>query len=134
CLGEFLDQTASYHREGRGVRMAIEIDRALAGVVGIEAVHRSNRRAAIGYWLDGAHEGRGWMTRAGRAMCDYGFGELGLNRLEIRAATGNRRSRAVPERLGFVYEGIWRQSEWLYDRFVDLAVYGMLASEWRRSS
>ena len=39
--------------------------------------------------------------------------------------------RAVAERLGFRLEGVTRQTEWLYDRFVDHAVYGILASEWR---
>jgi ribosomal-protein-serine acetyltransferase len=50
-------------------------------------------------------------------------------------ATENEKSCAVPERLGFRREGIERQAEWLYDHFVDHAVYSALASEWptRRS-
>ena len=56
---------------------------------------------------------------------------LKLNRVEIRCATGNKRSRAIPERPGFTQEETVRQAEWLYDRFVDHTVYGMLASEWQ---
>ena len=37
---------------------------------------------------------------------------------------------AVPERPGFACESTVRQTEWLYDHFVDHAVYGTLASEW----
>jgi ribosomal-protein-serine acetyltransferase len=70
------------------------------------------------------------MTKACRFLVDYAFAELKLNRVEIRCATGNHKSRAIPERLGFKLEGTVRQAEWLYDHFVDHALYGMLASEW----
>ncbi|HVJ50737.1 hypothetical protein [Desulfitobacterium sp.] len=36
----------------------------------------------------------------------------------------------IPERLGFVKEAMIREAEWLYDHFVDHAVYGVLAREW----
>ena len=42
----------------------------------------------------------------------------------------NIKSRAIPERLGFKYEATLRQCEWLYDHYVDHAVYSMLASEY----
>ena len=63
-------------------------------------------------------------------MITYAFDVYGLNKVEIHCATENRRSCAIPERLGFKQEGVLRQGEWLYDHFVDLAVYGLLASEW----
>lgn len=70
------------------------------------------------------------MTSACRAMVNIAFEEYGLNRVEIRAAADNRKSRAIPERLGFQKEGVSRQTEWIYDHFVDHVVYGMLADEW----
>jgi ribosomal-protein-serine acetyltransferase len=66
------------------------------------------------------------------ALLRHGFRTLKLNRIEIRAGVRNRRSRAIPERLGFRHEGTLRQAEWLADRFVDHAVYGLLVGEWRR--
>jgi ribosomal-protein-serine acetyltransferase len=53
-----------------------------------------------------------------------------MHKVEIRAASGNKKSRAVPERLGFKQEGCIRQAEWLYDHYVDHVVYGMLDLEW----
>jgi ribosomal-protein-serine acetyltransferase len=44
---------------------------------------------------------QGIVTKSCRALLDYAFDELGLNRVEVRGATGNRKSRAIPERLGF---------------------------------
>jgi hypothetical protein len=38
--------------------------------------------------------------------------------------------RAVPERLGFQLEGIIRDAEWLYDHFVDHAMYAILKKDW----
>jgi ribosomal-protein-serine acetyltransferase len=64
-------------------------------------------------------------------MLDYLFDELGLHRVEIRCGTGNTRSCAIPERLGFTREGVLRQGEWVNDRWVDLVVWGMLEVEWR---
>ena len=63
---------------------------------------------------------------------EHAFGELGLNRVSIACATENKKSCAVPERLGFRREGVVRQAERHYDHFVDHAVYATLASEWRK--
>ena len=73
------------------------------------------------------------MTRAVAALLRHGFRDLKLNRIEIRAGVRNRRSRAIPERLGFRREGTLRQAERLAERTVDHAVYGLLAEEWRAS-
>jgi len=69
-----------------------------------------------------------------RALINYSFTELGLNRLVIMAAVENAKSRAIPERLGFTPEGVCRQYEWLYDHFVDSSMYSLVASEWRGTS
>ena len=103
----------------------------LAGVVGHLGIDRENLSTELGYWLGEEFEGRGLATAACRALVDHAFGELGLNRVSIACATENKKSCAIPERLGFRREDIRRQAEWLYDRFVDHAVYAALASEWQ---
>lgn len=100
----------------------------IAGFVWIDAAHRSG---AIGYWLAEEAEGHGLMTAAVKTLLRHGFRTLKLNRIEIRAGVRNHRSRAIPRRLGFRHEGTLRQAERLGDRFVDHAVYSLLASEWQ---
>jgi ribosomal-protein-serine acetyltransferase len=65
-------------------------------------------------------------------LTDYAFNELKLDKVEIRVAVENKKSRGIPERLGFVSEGCIRQAEWLYDHYVDHIVYGMLAKDWNK--
>ena len=75
--------------------------------------------------------GKGYGSEALQMLLRYAFEELHLNKVEIRCATGNTRSCAGPERLGFTREGVIRQAEWLYDHYIDLVLYGMLAREWQ---
>jgi ribosomal-protein-serine acetyltransferase len=116
-----------------GLACGIVFRGALAGVVGLHRIDWANRRTTVGYWVAEEHQGKGVVTRACAGVLDYVFGDLGLNHAEIACATGNLRSCAVPERLGFTREGVLRQREWLYDHFVDHVVYGMTAGEWRAS-
>lgn len=115
---------------GDGYEVAIWHRGRMAGQIGFNLFDRQNRRTEIGYWLGKEFGGKGIVTKSCVAMIDYAFGDLKMNRVEIRCGTGNVKSRAIPERLGFSNEGVARQSEWLHDRFIDLAVYAMLAEEW----
>jgi len=88
-------------------------------------------RGEVGYWIDAAFEGRGLVTRTVSAMLDHAFGPLGLHRVGLRAVADNVRSRSVAERLGFTLEGVLRECAAFPDGRRDLAVYGLLAREWR---
>jgi ribosomal-protein-serine acetyltransferase len=115
--------------ESDGTSMAIVAGGAIVGAIGFHAMSTVHRNATLGYWLAAAAQGRGLMTRAVAACVDHAFGPWGLHRVEIRAATGNARSRAIPLRLGFREEGVLRHAEWVEDRWVDHVVYGRLATD-----
>ncbi len=103
----------------------------LQGVVGAHDIDEKEGHAAIGYWLAAEAAGRGLMTRSVRLLLAVLFEDLGLERVEIRCAMGNRPSCAVAERLGFQFEGILRSAQRLQGKFADMRVYSMLAAEWR---
>jgi ribosomal-protein-serine acetyltransferase len=128
-----LEFIRSVHRQfvlGDGVQTAIVDEGAIAGVVGTGDVSRQHEAMSIGYWLAEDRQGRGLMTAAVRAYLDAAFGPWGLNRVELRAAVENARSRAVAERLGFTREGVLREREKVGERRHDLVVHSMLAREW----
>ena len=119
---------------GQGPNAGVWVDGVLAGNVGCHAIHWANRNCSLGYWIDAAQQGKGFITRCCAAMLDYLFDELHLHRVEIQCGTGNTRSCAIPERLGFTREGLLRESEWVNDRWVDLVVWGMLEKQWRAAA
>ena len=120
--------------ENRSLHSIIIFNGEFAGVAGFNRINWSNKTAEIGYWLGHEYQGKGIMTRVAKALTDYAFHDLHLNKVEIHAAVGNQKSRAIPEKLGFVKEGTIRQAEWLYDHYVDHVVYGILVNEWGNSS
>ena len=127
---EFIELTRRQAAADDGFQAALVCCGAIIGMAGFHSMNWTHRSAVIGYWLDERHQGRGLMTRAVRALVDHAFGELHFHRVEIRAATDNHRSRAIPERLGFREEGVQREAERIAERYNDLAVYGVLAPEW----
>lgn len=63
----------------------------------------------LGYKMDEAHINQGYMTEAVGAVVRYGFGTLGLHRIEANVMPRNVRSLRVLEKCGFVNEGTSRR-------------------------
>ena len=127
----FLKAALEQEARGDGAQLAITQNGRIVGTAGFHYVSRAQRSTSIGYWLDARAQGRGTMTLAVARLVDYAFDVWQLHRVEIRAAVDNARSRAIPERLGFVQEGVMRDGERFGDRYLDLVVYSMLEGDWR---
>jgi ribosomal-protein-serine acetyltransferase len=130
---EFIAEAQSQEARGDGFQAAVMLTGEVSGVAGFHNIDRVNRATAIGYWLASGAQGRGVATAATRALLDHAFGVWDLHRVTIQAAVGNRRSRAIPERLGFVEEGVMRDSQLVGDRWLDGVLYSMLALDWPAS-
>lgn len=131
---DFIRRARSQASENDGFQAAIVLSDGIVGMVGYPGVDWANRSTRIGYWLDEAHQRRGIVTASVRVLVDHALGDWGLNRVEIHAATENRRSRAIPERLGFREEGTLRQAQLVNGRYLDCVVYSTLAADWSGSS
>lgn len=129
---EFIRGCLKGYADSKSLTTVILFKGEIVGIAGFNSIYSSNKTAAIGYWLGEGYQGNGIMTKVAKALTDYAFDHLNLNKVEIRAAVENKKSRSIPERLGFVHEGTIRQAEWLYDHYVDHAVYGILANEWEK--
>jgi ribosomal-protein-serine acetyltransferase len=127
---EFIRTVRRQEASNDGFQAALVSEGRIVGIAGFHSVNWPHRSTTIGYWLAEAHQGRGLMSRAVRALVDHAFGVWDLHRVEIQAAVDNHRSRAIPERLGFREEGVRREAELIGHRYHDLVVYAILAPEW----
>ncbi|HJV15805.1 MAG TPA: GNAT family protein [Bacillales bacterium] len=127
---EFIQGCLTSYSLHKGMNTAILLDGEIVGIAGYNTINWSNKTAYIGYWLGEEYQGKGIMTKVSKALTNYAFTHLNLHKVEIRVATENKKSRSIPERLGFANEGCIRQAEWLYDHYVDHIIYGILADEW----
>lgn len=127
----FAEACAADWDQGRALRFVIRdrASRSLLGVVGLEACVHMHRSSELGYWLRNDATGRGLMTEASRACLDFAFRTMGAHRIRVAAGTQNHASLAVIGRLGFHFEGIARQAEFCDGRWIDHAVFGMLATD-----
>jgi ribosomal-protein-serine acetyltransferase len=116
---------------GRAVRFAIrdKQSRELLGVVGLDSCVHLHRSCELGYWLKRDATGRGIMTEAARACVDFALHRMGVHRIRCAAATDNYPSLRVISRLGFKFEGIARQAEFVGSRWLDHAVFAKLATD-----
>jgi ribosomal-protein-serine acetyltransferase len=127
---EFIKICLTGFAESKSLTTVILFKGDIVGVASFNSINWSNKTAQIGYWLGQDYQGNGIIIKVTKALVEYAFNELKLNKVEIRVATENVKSRRIPEKLGFINEGCIRQAEWLYDHYVDHYVYGMLAVEW----
>lgn len=126
---EFVKRSMEQYKDGRAAGFVIFYKEEMVGRIGVYKIEPYNRIGEIGYWLTENAQGKGIVTKACKALISFCFKELKLNRLEIKCGTENKKSQAIPERIGFTKEGIIRQGEFLYDHFIDLYLYSLLQQE-----
>ncbi|WP_165066162.1 GNAT family N-acetyltransferase [Marisediminicola senii] len=119
--------TSAHGHPGTVALWAIRQHGAFAGV--IELRFEELASATLGFWLGRPWRGAGIMSEALAAVCDHGFGELGLRRIHWAAVAGNTASAAVAARAGFQFEGVMRQSMVHRDERVDSWEASLLAHD-----
>jgi RimJ/RimL family protein N-acetyltransferase len=83
---------------------------ALLGGSGLERINWDIPRFEIGYWLRLSAQGQGYIQEVVRLLTRMAFDDLHAKRVVILMDPRNTRSKRVPERLGFVFEGTLRNS------------------------
>lgn len=127
----YADACAADWDAGRAVRFAIRdpSNGRLLGVVGLDNCVHLHRSCDLGYWLRKEACGQGLMVEAALACVDFALYRMGTHRIRCAAATDNHRSLHVIAQLGFHFEGIARQAEFVDSRWVDHAVFSRLAGD-----
>lgn len=84
----------------------------------------------LGYKIDRAHAGNGYMTEALEATVAFAFEKLGLHRLEANIMPSNAASVRVVEKLGFVDEGCSRRYLLINGAWEDHRRFAIVNDKW----
>ena len=119
---------------GKGVMYAIRNGGRIVGTIGLNWLDFENRSCGVGYWISQHQTGLGLATRSCSRLIDHCFMDLNLHRFVLEASVENVASCKVADRLGMRMEGINKDREWLYSRYVDGKMYAITKPEWLSSS
>ncbi|MBL0212395.1 MAG: GNAT family N-acetyltransferase [Myxococcales bacterium] len=116
--------------EDRGVTLAITRRTQTRQLLGTVSLRRHAHRAELGYWLAANAWNFGFATEACRALVEYGFRDLDLQRIYAQVIAGNTASQHVLDKLGMACEGTKRQHLRKGRKLHDVVLYGLLRDEW----
>ncbi|GAI57617.1 unnamed protein product, partial [marine sediment metagenome] len=101
---------------------------------GLNHIDYKNRIANIGYWVRTSRTKRDVASAAVRLLAQFGFKKLKLNRIEVKAAVGNKASQRVAEKIGAKREGILRNRMVVRDRVYDMVMFSLIPEDLNLSS
>jgi RimJ/RimL family protein N-acetyltransferase len=117
-------------RDGSRAGFAIEShDGGFLGLGMFVRIEDEGRQGEIGYVVGPAARGKGVATRTLRLLTDWGFSELGLERIELWIDVTNPASERVAERVGYLREGVLRSYWFKEDIRGDFGIWSRLRSD-----
>lgn len=121
-LGDFYDWAVVLREEGK-----------MIGTCGFTRFHMQHDCGEIGYVINPAYRGQGIACEAVRAVMDFGFSRLGLNRIEAKYMEGNQASRRVMEKVGMTFEGVRRGEMLIKGCYHNVGVCAILREDGQKS-
>jgi len=116
---------------GTGFGFGIFLAGRFAGELTLSSVQRGPfQSASVGYWIDEALAGHGYVPEAVVACLRFAFEELLVHRIEVSIIPRNAASRRVVEKLGIRFEGVAERLLSINGVWEDHARYAMTAEEW----
>jgi RimJ/RimL family protein N-acetyltransferase len=101
------------------------------GTAGLHQYDGENGSAAFGISIGEKSEwNRGLGTDALRAICDFGFGQLRLERIWLEVYAPNLRAQRSYQKAGFVLEGTLRNAHFADGQYWDVLLFSLLRAEW----
>ncbi|KAB7672870.1 GNAT family N-acetyltransferase [Bacillus sp. B1-b2] len=97
------------------------------GSTGLHSIDWKVRVFEIGYWCDSLHTNQGYITESTIALIKLAKDSLKANRIEIRVDTRNKKSRAIPVKLGFTLDGVLKNESLSADgeTLRDMCIYSL---------
>ncbi|MCM8532738.1 MAG: GNAT family N-acetyltransferase [Lentisphaeraceae bacterium] len=116
-------------KESKALHLTIFHDGKIAGVLGFNTIDNSNKIGYIGYWLAEEYNGKGIMTACVKDLIEIGKDFYQLQKIDIRCATKNHKSKAIPEKLGFELEACLKKAEKVSENWFDHHVYAYFPTQ-----
>jgi len=127
---KFIDWFQCSYRDKAGIRWGISLkgDENIIGTIGLNNFSRQ-QRANIGYDLQTEFWNKGYLTEVPKAVVEFGFNQLEINRVEAEVMQGNVASEKVLAKIGFKNEGVLRQ--WMHwnNKHYDMIIFSLLQSD-----
>lgn len=118
-------------KEGTGKWFAVcSLDnQQFYGAGGLNNLSKEHKKAEIGFWLLKEFWGQGIMKEAMPLICNYGFNELALHRIEGFVESENTNCKKVMDQLNFNYEGTMKDCEIKNGKFISLDIYANVETD-----
>ena len=100
-----------------------------AGLIGFKDTDYVNHKTEIGYWLAEKMQHNGIIVSCVEVLVHHAFKKLGMNRIQIKVAEKNSKSESIPQKLHFQFEGVERAGERHRNKYLNLKIYSLLASD-----
>ena len=122
----YIEKLLKTYKEGTGCDFGIYFKDTLIGSGGFINISKTHRGGEIGYWISQNYEGKGIITKAVKKMIEIGKKKYRLHRIVISMDTENTKSRSIPKKLGFTYEGTHRDLKFYKKKFRSIEVWSLL--------
>ncbi len=99
------------------------------GAGGFNDLNKEHKKAEIGFWLLPEFWGKGFMQEAFPLICEYGFKNLNLHRIEGFVDHDNNNCKKAIEKLNFKLEGTMRECEVKNGEYLDVDLYSKLKTD-----
>lgn len=120
-----------YQNDGIYFAIARKDTNQLIGTIGVNTHIRHHRRIELSYDLSKDYWRLGITTKAIKAVTEYCFEEMAINRIEAFIHPQNINSIKLLEKCKFKQEGLLRQHRFHIDRYVDVFIYSLLKNDHR---
>jgi len=128
---KFIDWYQNRFRDNLGIRWGISLkgEQDIIGTIGFNNFTKRHK-ANIGYDLQPDYWNKGIMTEALRAVINFGFNQLEINRIEAEVMQGNVNSEKLLLKLNFMKEGVLRQWMFWNDNHYDMSMFSLLKADY----
>jgi RimJ/RimL family protein N-acetyltransferase len=129
--GRYVDKQLSDREAGHSMAFIIEpkTEGAFYGLVEVRNINDEHSLAELSFWLTPDKWGHGYMSEAVRAVTDYVFETLQLNRIYAYHMVRNPASGHILKKIGFKQEGLLRQRVRKWGKFEDVLLWAALRRE-----